>query len=349
LADHAGTRWLTAFFLPHMVLPGDPLLVVLRVAGSVALVLGLALFLVCAAQVYAAKLTRHGVVLGGAYAWIRHPQYACLALAGAGLAVLWPRFLSAVLWVVMVMVYYLLALDEERRMIAAYPDAYRGLRSRTGMFLPPSLERRCKPSSGLGRMAMALGFTAAALAVPFLLRAYTVRHLGLWSGPRDTAALAILPEDGMMIRHRMGELLELEPVRSRMAAGRRYLVYLLPPGYLMQGLIADTGGDWKLYRQHRTPAMILDWVVNPFGHLRGHHHGAMAQGGAQGAAGGALRRLIFVSVQGAAGTAPADLLAIGARRVPEFMVDADMHSLDIREIRPLPGGTGWGTVPPPAF
>ena len=346
LGGHGSTRWLTAFYLPHLVLPDDRLLVALRVAGSVLLVAGALLFLVCAVQVYAAKLLQRGAVLGGAYTWIRHPQYAGLALAGAGLGILWPRFLTAVLWLAMALVYLLLAKDEERRMTAAFPDAYRRLRSRTGMFLPAGLERPLTPSSAFGRLLLGLGLSGLILALPFLLRAYTVRHLHLWTGAPDAAVLAILPEDRPMLEHRMGDLLGLQEIRGRMAAGRHYLVYFLPREYVMQGMIADTGPEWRLFERNRTLGMILDWVFHPFGHLRGgHHHGPAGAG----TPAGATRRLIFLSIEGIEVAAPADLFAIRALRVPAFLADVDVHGLRVLEIRDLPHGSGWGTVPTPVF
>src|SRR3989338_7979373 len=80
----AATRWLTAFFLPHMVVSPDPPLKAIRVLGSVAFIVGAVVFLACAVQVYAGKLLRTGPATRGLYAAIRHPQY--LALGGAGLA-----------------------------------------------------------------------------------------------------------------------------------------------------------------------------------------------------------------------------------------------------------------------
>ena len=141
LAGSDATRWLTAFYLPHLVLPGDPFLVAVRVAGSVLTVLGLALFLLGAVQVYLAKLLGLGTVTGGLYALVRHPRsHWAWRPAGLGLAVLWPRFLTAVLWVVMLEV-YALARDEERRMLAVSPGLYRAYQARTGRFLPAGLAR----------------------------------------------------------------------------------------------------------------------------------------------------------------------------------------------------------------
>jgi protein-S-isoprenylcysteine O-methyltransferase Ste14 len=88
LAAHPSTRWLSAFFLPHMVLPQDPLLLFVRVMGSVLFVFGMAVFFACAGRIYYAKFTKKGAVLGGLYSLVRHPQYLALGIAGAGLAIL---------------------------------------------------------------------------------------------------------------------------------------------------------------------------------------------------------------------------------------------------------------------
>ncbi len=52
LARWPATKWLSAFFLPHMVMPPDALLVAVRVAGSVLFVGGALVFLICAGHVY---------------------------------------------------------------------------------------------------------------------------------------------------------------------------------------------------------------------------------------------------------------------------------------------------------
>jgi protein-S-isoprenylcysteine O-methyltransferase Ste14 len=83
-AHWPATRWLAAFFLPHMVLPPGLFLKTVRVAGSVLFVGGAAVFLVCAGQVYFHKFFRRDPALGGLYRWIRHPQYLALGAAGLG-------------------------------------------------------------------------------------------------------------------------------------------------------------------------------------------------------------------------------------------------------------------------
>ena len=141
LNQSALTRWLTAFFLPHMVVPPNAFLKGIRVLGSVAFLGGMAVFVVCALQVYAGKLLRPGVARRGLYAVIRHPQYLALAVAAWGLAVMWPRFLTLTLFGVMLFLYYLLARDEERRMLNRFGESYRAYMERTGMFVPRVVER----------------------------------------------------------------------------------------------------------------------------------------------------------------------------------------------------------------
>jgi protein-S-isoprenylcysteine O-methyltransferase Ste14 len=359
LAHSPITRWLTAFYLPHMVSPPDLFLKIVRVAGSILFVAGGAVFLLCASQVYYHKFAGKGVALGGLYRRIRHPQYLGLGVAGIGLSILWPRFLVIALWAVMATLYFLLAKDEERRMLTRYEDEYRRYMERTGMFLPGSVEAviaRTLPVRGTAARAATLLVLmwAGTVGGAFALRAYTIRHLPLWSDG-SVAALAIMPADGPMIRQRMASVLDLPVVRSRVAReDGPYLAYVMPTDYVMQGMIADTGGEWQLYKRHHTFAMISDWIFHPFRHLEGGHRGMPHSMGAgrpapQGA-GGTVRRLIFLQVDAPHGAAnPAGDFAIGARRSPLFVADVDFHWLTVANIRDLPRDTGWGKVPTPTF
>ena len=354
LSAHPSTRWLSAFYLPHMVLPQDWFLQFVRVMGSVLFVLGMTIFIVCAGQIYTAKFRKKGAVLGGLYSFIRHPQYLALGIAGLGLSILWPRFLTLVLWLFMALVYYFLAKDEERRMLNAHEQTYRTYMSKTGMFLTRSMEKALTPSSPIAKVLFALVFAGVVIGSAFLFRVYTISQLTLWTKTPNVTGIAILPEDGFKMEHRMDDILAFPDVRQRMQENKQYLVYFIPRDYVMQGMIADTGGTWKLYEQHHSLSMITDWVFHPFRHLReGHHamHGAMHmehqnQGGIEG---GVVRRLIFLSIEERVVKSPADLFAINALRVPQFMVDVDVHNLKLIELKDLPHGSGWGTVPTPVF
>jgi len=359
LAQWPATRWLAAFFLPHMIVPPGLVLQTVRVAGSVLLVVGALVFLACAGQVYFHKLFRRGPALGGLYRWIRHPQYLALGVTGLGLAILWPRFLTIVLWVIMVGLYYLLAHDEERRMLNQFGGQYRELMGRTGMFLPRGLERAADrlPFPKPGVLRSLLGFAllvALAVGGAFALRAYTIARLPLWSEGRITA-LAILPEDFRMLEHRMADVLKLPDVKFRLEqSSGPLLVYLVPQQYVMQGMIADTGPQWRLYKHHQTLAMISDWIFHPFRHLRscpamtGHATGDTAA--TSSVPGGMTRRLIFLRFDSPHPVNNrAFIFSIAAIRVPMFFADVDIHNLALLAVNSLGPGTGWGRVPTPMF
>lgn len=357
LVQHSSTRWLTAFFLPHMVLPPSMFLKVIRVSGSGLFVMGAGIFLVSAGQVYYNKFFKKGIALKGLYSYIRHPQYLGLGLTGLGLSILWPRFLVVTLWTVMLALYYILARDEERRMTGQFGPQYREYMSRTGMFFPKAVEslllslplpRSFDISAALGLILIG-GLT---LGGAFALRAYTVRHLPLWTNGQ-VSALAILPDDLEKLDHRMADVLEMPDIKTRLQNNQGpYLVYFMPKDYVMQGMIADTGGAWKLYKQHHTISMMTDWIFHPFRHLqRGHammHHEMGREMDMQ--EGGAVRRMIFLRIETDGGrTGPSDLFGIDSRRVPLFVADVDIHNLVLKDITDLPAETGWGRVPTPTF
>ncbi len=359
LAQSSATRWLTAFFLPHMVSPPDLLLKIIRVSGSVLFVVGAAVFFICAGQVYYYKFARKGVALQGLYSRIRHPQYLGLGSAGLGLSILWPRFLVVALWAVMVTLYYLLARDEERRMLGQFGEDYRQYMDRSGMFLPKGVEaafgnllpfRNSTIRAGLALLVIAV----CTIGVSFALRSYTVSHLPLWSdGP--VTALAILPDDLMMLDHRMASVLEIPEIKARLERQTEpFLAYVMPKDYLMQGMIADTGGEWQLYKRHHTFAMIGDWIFHPFLHLEG-GHAAMHHGAADGMEGhgggnGMVRRMIFIRAETQSGQPnQADLFGINVRRSPVFVADVEIQNLVLQDVRNLPPETGWGRVPTPIF
>ncbi len=60
--------WLPAFFLPHLSMDLVPSI------GGLILLLGLAGFFAGAFQIYYAKFRKRGVVKGGLYKRVRHPQ-----------------------------------------------------------------------------------------------------------------------------------------------------------------------------------------------------------------------------------------------------------------------------------
>ena len=194
-----------------------------------------------------------------------------------------------------------------------------------------------------------------AIGGAFLLRYYTVHHLPFWADS-NVVAVAVVPGDQAMMKFRMGDILQLPEVKSRLDDHSSYLVYFLPPDYIMQGLMGDTGGDWQLYKRHHSMSMITDFVIHPFGHLAGGNHGASAGGGnhsghnmAAGMSATMVRRLIFVKVSSGSASNPSDVFAINTVQTPDFMVDLNVHELRMVEEKNLPVQTAWGTVPTPVF
>jgi hypothetical protein len=308
-------------------------------------------------------MLKTGVASKGLYVMVRHPQYLSLAVSGLGLAILWPRFLSLALLAVMLFLYYLLAKDEERRMLSRYGKGYREYMSRTGMFLPRFGEARLPADDvSLYRVspAKAIGVLATLIIVlvgsGFALRSYTVHELPLASVD-GVDAIAITADDLAAARSLLPEVLRDEAVarrlRSTAGAGDRLLAYVIPIDYTMQGMIADTGPEWRLFDQHKTVAMITDYVLHPFSHLtEGHAHAMPAQRAMSHHDSPTMkRRIIFLDIasKGRLLTSPLDDFGINVTREPRFFVDVHLHTGEVLRVVDIPSGSGWGRVPTPSF
>ena len=359
------TRWLTAFFLPHMVVPPNEALMVIRVLGSVFFIVGMLIFFVCAAQVYLGKVLKKGIAAKGLYTLIRHPQYLGLGLAGLGLAIMWPRFLTLTLFAVMLFLYFVLAKDEERRMINRFGAGYVAYMNRTGMFLPRFIERiwigNREPRQRLGAGRVVVIFLVLLVFIVgsgFILRAYTVHHLPLKQLNRVDVT-AITREDLITADQLLPSVLQDSVIASKLQTidnekGHRILAYFIPIDYVMQGMIADTGGEWRLFEHHKTIGMITEYIFHPFAHLtegHAHHPGTEAHNPGMHNSPAMKRRIIFIelSPRNEGLTSPFDDFNINITRTPLFFVDVHLHTGEILQIRDTPAGSGWGTVPTPMF
>jgi uncharacterized membrane protein len=356
---------LTAFFLPHMTVPHDRFLVMLRILGSVLLIGGMTGFIVCAAQVYLGKIFSPGIATMGLYGILRHPQYSSLALAALGLAIMWPRFLTLVLFGVMLFLYYVLSRDEERRMAAQYGERYIAYRNRTGMFLPRPVESIFVSVGGYKGntpfLRVVAGFVfliVVFVSIGFTLRGYTIRSLPMIRVD-GVDVICISPIDASIAATLVPAVLADSAVRTRMPkpgddSDRRVLAYFLPVDYVMQGMIANTGDEWKLSEQHATIKVIKEYIVHPFSHLtRGHveHLAGIVHSREMYAVNAMKRRVIFVEVRGNGSPLASqyDDFRINAKREPLFFVDVHLQTADILQVRDTPTGTDWGTVPTPMF
>ena len=93
LDQYTVTKWLTSFFLPHMILPPTLFLKTVRILGSAFFIIGALSFIICALQVYLGKIFKWGIADKGPYSHIRHPQYLSFGIWGIGMSILWPRFI----------------------------------------------------------------------------------------------------------------------------------------------------------------------------------------------------------------------------------------------------------------
>jgi protein-S-isoprenylcysteine O-methyltransferase Ste14 len=232
-----GLGRLTGFFLPHYSATSSGLVNAAMPVGGVLTTLGLLGFSIGAVQVYGRKLRRRGAAVGGIYKILRHPQYASLILAGAGMLLLWPRIVMVVFYVLMLSAYRILAGMEERECLRKFGQVYAEYLERTPRFLPFRLPLggRWVPRSWPARLLtgiLAFVATAAlALGLAFASQAYTLRHL-YTDVSDDAVTLSLTPLDAATSKRLVQTATADERVRIPVgeAAGRgaRRVVYVLP-------------------------------------------------------------------------------------------------------------------------
>ena len=118
-----------------LALKGDPHFNVLHILSNALIFAG---FLVIAAAwriLYQAQRKR-ALATTGAYAWIRHPQYAGFILIMLGFLLQWPTILTVPMFPALVVMYVRLARKEENEAVAAFGDAYRRYAERVPAFIP---------------------------------------------------------------------------------------------------------------------------------------------------------------------------------------------------------------------
>jgi hypothetical protein len=235
---------------------------------------------------------------------------------------------------------------------------------RTGMFLPYSIEKvltRSHSQQSLGFGKAAVIFLVLLLVIVgggFISRAYTVHHLPL-EQINHVDVITITKEDLMTAKQLLPSVLQdpgiaskLKPLENR--EDHRLLAYFIPIDYVMQGMVANTGGEWKLFEQHKTLGMITEYILHPFAHLTGGHsqHAGMQTHGPNMHNSPIMkRRIIFVELSANNGDlkSPFDDFGINIKRTPIFFTDVHIHTGEILQMQDTPTGSGWGTVPTPMF
>jgi len=76
------------------------------------------------------------LVTEGPYAHVRHPQYSGLFLVMIGMLIQWPTIITAIMFPVLIFVYYRLSKREENEMVKLFGDQYLRYMEKTPMFIP---------------------------------------------------------------------------------------------------------------------------------------------------------------------------------------------------------------------
>lgn len=149
--------WLIGTNMPDGVLFGHTLNAWIGewgiVIGSVLMLSGAALVImgwyIIHKRYWSKEAGQGELVTRGIYNYIRHPQYTGFMLITLGMIVDWATLPLLIMWPILAVVYYRLALREERDMEAEFGDAYRTYKTRTGMFLPRLFGRGAARASAL--------------------------------------------------------------------------------------------------------------------------------------------------------------------------------------------------------
>ena len=154
-----------------------------------------------------------------------------------------------------------------------------------------------------------------------------------------------------------------------LAGDKDYLGYVMPVDYIMQGMIADTGTEFHLYKKHHTVAMINEWVLHPFQHLRSspslhmaqmfhvdpavarRHHCPIQAKDVNGDCNTCpYRRVAVVEIRHDGGhLSGSGLLGVDTTRVPVSFIDINAKTGQIVNIVRVRKATAWENVPTPGI
>ncbi len=76
------------------------------------------------------------LVTSGLYRHVRHPQYFGLFLITASMLIQWPTIITAIMWPILMLMYYRLARREEKEMESSFGFQYEDYRRQVPMFFP---------------------------------------------------------------------------------------------------------------------------------------------------------------------------------------------------------------------
>ncbi|MBA3014739.1 MAG: hypothetical protein KKD63_08475 [Proteobacteria bacterium] len=355
---HPALSWLTEFFLPHMVFLDDPLVLGISYL-QILLVVGMALFFFAAIPLYYGRFTGKGVVRFSFYSKIRHPQYLFLAISGFGLLLYWPRFIILILYITMLFVYYLLARNEEWRMLLEAPGGYADYMKSTPMFFPgepgdkiyQALFAWIRPK-WLSVLVVYLLSMALAMVIAMAIRQYAVNQLPIVVR-QNLVLLPVFPASVEKVTS-IYQALEASPqVRAVMADQKPNLAYIFPGDYFLTAIVTDQDRRFSDDMIKRFPE-VLEWHQNKFRGGLGEffkifYNFFKTLGTIE--TDYEIERIVLIRVGDELGepVAGGTVFAMGLKRTPVMIVDLDAEDHHVVSVIKVSGGHKWGSMPMPTF
>jgi len=333
IGDTPALAWLVRVFLPHYAMTSSELLNLHNVLGLALALLGFSAFCIGAGQVYYHKLARKGIVTGGIYNYIRHPQYVSLLVCSFGLMLLWPRYIVLVSFITVLFAYYFLARTEEKECIEKYGQSYIDYRNRTGMFFPHLMSTGWRlpglPESGLARylaiLMLYLAVVGGSLGAASVVSNLTQDNLcALYS--EDAVFLSIDRIDEDLLRQISNIALADPEVRSKLevngdGSNAKFVNYVLP-------------SEWNV------PEIPLNPIEGPRGHYTPEDYDKN------------LYKIAFTRAEFSESNTNAeggDVLSKAFRRVPIVEVWIDLSSGRVVEVKSPPASVRYEGIPVPIY
>jgi hypothetical protein len=189
----------------------------------------------------------------------------------------------------------------------------------------------------------------------------------------NVTLVSILPEDDTLSQKVIEVFFSGSGGQTQLSfikTDKDYLGYVMPPDYVMQGMIANTGDEFHLHKQQHTFALITDWVLNPFEHLRRSPAAEMAQMRNVDPAMARrhhcplgvndpnlqcqscpFRRIIFLEAahDGTGRLGKEGVFSLNVTRSPVGFVDINTQTGEIINAKKVEKATAWKDVPTPSI
>ncbi len=344
------TSWMTEFFLPHFVFIDNPAMKFIGMLQLLTFFSGLTLFLYAAIPLYYSKFMKKGIVTKGIYYRIRHPQYLGLGIAGFGLLLYWPRFIILLTYSTMLFVYYLLARNEEQRMINKYGKGYKDYMVSVPMFLPENMGGKLfnlvlgnLKSKTLAIAMLYLLVVLASTGAALLLRDYStgVIHMKKIDG---LSVISVLPADINKLENTIKLVLKREEVRKMIDEKKADLAYIMPSDFFLMAILTDLERLYPIEFEKPSGGNTVTRFFRIFIGYTKMQMGIYPEGHN-------LKRIIFISVRDRDGNYAGgeSIFSLDVKRYPAFHMDVDDENDRIISVKELKPRHKWGDVPMPVF